>query len=744
MNAGRGLPGLAENFESRLAKSDDSLRRRHGVYYTPPVVAAAMIQAVDHGLKSQLGLPLGLADDSRRKGTDVPLVSILDPACGDGVFLEAAVRQIYQNYRSAGNEPSWPSAVHCTVLPRLFGCELFPEAAADAKQRLIETLAETGVTDVTAEEIQIRIGDALAESTWSADEHFSVIVGNPPYSAAAALHGEWIKSLMTGSGDPSRNYYQVAGEPLREKKLWLHDDYVQFFRLAQRHLDRSGVGILAFLTNHGYLDNPTFRGMRWELLRGFDQIHLVDLHGNVKKREKSETEPADENLFAIEQGVAIGLFTKTSASSELATVRRGDLWGTRPTKLARLAGEPLEEIAADELTPSAPYYFFMARDQTRTREYERGLPILELFAKYASAVVTARDKIVIDTDRESLLERIGQFRDVQLTDDEIRVHYFARSRGAKYPAGETRSWKLAAARDSLRADEHWRERPQRALYRPFDYRWIYWTPEMIDWPRREIMGALNETGTIALIVRRQMPTGQECNYFGVTDAITLDGVLRSDNRGNESILPLAIAAKNNLRHELLEVHLQRWQAVWSDVPTGPKRAIAPQCVAALLYALFHATSYRERYADQLRIEYPRLFFPQTWSLAQQLTRLGQRLIDAHLLRGKSLCEEDTAHYEIGRGFPKYIDGQIFVSKDQVIAEVSLDVWKARFGVHQVLEKWLKDRRGQRLSSADAATYRQIIAAVKLTIQTRREIDAALESCGGWAAAMVDRDGRTLG
>ncbi|UUO05756.1 N-6 DNA methylase [Blastopirellula sp. J2-11] len=744
MSVGGGLPVLGDNFESRLAKSDDSLRRRHGVYYTPPEVAAAMIQAVDHGFKSQFGLPLGLADDSRRQETNAPLVSILDPACGDGVFLEAAVRQIYQNYLAAGNERDWPAAVHQAVLPRLFGCELFPEAAEDAKRRLLQFLGETGVTDVAAEEVQIRIGDALAESTWSDDDHFSVIVGNPPYSAAAVSHGDWIKSLMTGSGEPSRNYYQVAGAPLREKKLWLHDDYVQFFRLAQRHLDRSGVGILAFLTNHGYLDNPTFRGMRWELLRGFDRIHLVDLHGNVKKREKSEADPDDENVFAIEQGVAIGLFAKTGVQSEFATVQRGDLWGTRAAKLERLAGQPFEEIATDEITLSAPYYFFMKRDEARTSEYERGLPILELFAKYASAVVTARDKIVIDTDRERLLERIRQFRDVHLTDDEIRAYYFSRSRGAKYPAGDTRSWKLADARESLRADEQWRERPLRALYRPFDYRWIYWTPEMIDWPRREIMGSLHHTDAIALIVRRQMPTGQECNYFGVTDAITLDGVLRSDNRGNESILPLAISGQINLCLQRLEVHLQRWNATWSDVSCDQDCTITPPSVAALLYALFHATSYRERYADQLRIEYPRLFFPQTWSLAKQLTQLGQRLIDAHLLRIKPSHEQEATHYEIGRGYPKYIDGQIFVSPHQAIAEVSLDVWKTRFGVHQVLEKWLKDRRGQRLAPANAATYRQIIAAVQWTIQTRREIDAALEDSGGWAAAMVDRDGRTLG
>ncbi|MCC9604259.1 N-6 DNA methylase [Blastopirellula sp. JC732] len=733
MNAGSSLPELAENFEARLAQSDDAARRRHGVYYTPPEVAAAMIRAVDQSLRQQFGLPLGLADDSRCNETDAPLISILDPACGDGVFLEAAIRRIYQNYCDAGDEIAWPAAVHERVLPRLFGCELFPEAAEDARRRLIAVLNETGVTDVTPDEIQIRVGDALSEATWSDGEKFSVIIGNPPYSATTASHGDWIKSLMTGSGQPSRNYYEVAGQPLREKKLWLHDDYVQFFRLAQWHLDRCGFGILCYLTNHGYLDNPTFRGMRWELLRGFDRISLIDLHGNVKKREKSEEEPDDENVFAIEQGVAIGLFTKKGEGSELATLHRGDLWGSRAAKLKRLESESFVDIASDEIKVSTPHYFFMARDEARASEYERGLPILELFGKYASAVVTARDKIVIDHDRSALLERIGEFRDERLSDEEIRSAYFSSSRSGKYPPGDTRSWKLADARAALRADDLWQSRPMRCLYRPFDYRWIYWTPEMIDWPRGEIMRSLAAGETIGLIVRRQMPTGQECNYFGVTDAITLDGILRSDNRGNESILPLSIAGESNVRDELLGVHRKRWK----------DQTVTPQNLAALIYAIFHATSYRQRYADQLRIEYPRLFFPQKWSLAAKLIAWGERLIEAHLLRDAASGNEEGTEVEVDRGYPKYLSGQIFVGKNQPIAAVTLDEWKCRFGVHQVLEKWLKDRRGYELSSDDVATYRQIIAAVKATIEIRRQIDAAIEKSGGWAAAMVDRDGRTL-
>ncbi|PQO41629.1 type ISP restriction/modification enzyme [Blastopirellula marina] len=740
MNAGSSLPQLADNFEARLAQADDSLRRRHGVYYTPPEVAAAMIRAVDQKLRTDFGLQLGLADDSVRADTKLPHVTILDPACGDGVFLEAAVRQIYQNYVEAGKRNAWPAAIRKKILPRLFGCELFPEAGADAKRRLIAFFSETGVDDVSAEEIQIRTGDALAEETWSEADVFSVIVGNPPYAATSANRGTWIKSLMTGGGEPSRNYYEVAGEPLREKKLWLHDDYVQFFRLAQWHLDRSGLGVLAFLTNHGYLDNPTFRGMRWELLRGFDQLQLIDLHGNVKKREKSEATPDDENVFDIEQGVAIGLFTKRGEGERLAAVCRGDVWGTRSAKLERLQQQSLEKIARKKIKVLPPHYFFLARNEARTSEYERGLPILELFDKYASAVVTARDKIVIDHDRETLLERIGKFRDERLSDDEIRELYFSSSRGSKYPPGDTRSWKLAAARASLRADDQWRERPMRCLYRPFDYRWIYWTPEMIDWPRGEIMRSLAAGETIGLIVRRQMPSGQECNYFGVTDAITLDGILRSDNRGNESILPLGVAGQSNLNERLLQVHEKRWA---SKKTRGLERILPPQRLAALAYAIFHANDYRERYADQLRVEYPRLFFPQKWELAAKLAGMGQRLIDLHLLRESAPGDLLTPGCEVARGYPKYLDEKVLTAKNQPIAEVSPELWKYRFGVHQVLEKWLKDRRGQVLTGDDLAIYRKIIAAVKTTIEIRRQIDAAIEKSGGWAAAMVDRDGRTL-
>ncbi|WP_186767687.1 type ISP restriction/modification enzyme [Blastopirellula retiformator] len=716
---------MGSNFESRLAQTDEASRRRHGVYYTPPEVAAAMVRAVDHSLRSEFGLGSGLADESLPG-------SILDPACGDGVFLEAALRQIYRNICEVGGKSAWPTLVRERILPRLHGCELFAEAVAEARWRLLSVLSETGVADVDPSQLQIRVGDALAEETWHRDERFSAIIGNPPYLAATVQRGDWLKSLMTGGGQPGRNYYAVDGQPLGEKKLWLHDDYVQFFRLAQWHLDRSGFGVLGFLTNHGYLDNPTFRGMRWELLRGFDQIQIVDLHGNVKKREKSAAALDDENVFAIEQGVAIGLFSKFGEGETLASVHRGDLWGSRTAKLAWLSEQPIAELARHKIQVSPPHYFFLARDEARASEYERGLPILELFDKFASAVVTARDKIVIDHDRDELLARIGEFRDDQLSDDVLRRRYFASSRGRKYPPGDTRSWKLAAARAALRADTDWQSRPMRCLYRPFDYRWIYWTPEMIDWPRGEIMRSLASGDTIGLIVRRQMPAGQECNYFGVTNAITLDGVLRSDNRGNESILPLAISDQSNLRAELLGIHRKRWKRDVIDTRTW----------AALIYALFHATDYRERYADQLRIEFPRLFWPSQWSLAEKLIACGERLFHLHLPNDDPASDGDGA-VVVDRGYPKYRDGQILVGKNRRIAEASPLLWKYRFGVHQVLEKWLKDRRGYELSAAEVATYRRIIAATKATIETRQQIDAAIAQSGGWAAAMVDRDGRPL-
>ena len=168
------------------------------------------------------------------------------------------------------------------------------------------------------------------------DKPVMVVLGNPPYSGHSANKGDWIKGLLRGKDGSVKtgNYFQVNGEPIRERQVkWLHDDYVKFIRYAQRRIERTGEGVLGFVTNHSYLDNPTFRGMRQNLMDTFDEIYLLDLHGNSKKKEQSPEGGKDENVFDIQQGVAVSLLVKRSNDCDSpARIFHADLWGERESR----------------------------------------------------------------------------------------------------------------------------------------------------------------------------------------------------------------------------------------------------------------------------------------------------------------------------------------------------------------------------------------------------------------------------
>ncbi|MEO8891301.1 MAG: N-6 DNA methylase, partial [Coleofasciculaceae cyanobacterium] len=285
-------------YETFLAAYNAALRKSRGVYYTPEPVVSFIVRSVDAILKDRFDLPLGLADNAKDPVTQKPRVQILDPATGTGTFLYEVVKQIYRNLEDIGMANQWDSYVKDNLLDRLFGFELLmaPYAIAhlkfglqlqelgyqfQGKQRLGIYLTNT--LDEALKKSEILFGQFVAQEANEAsavkrDTPVMVVLGNPPYSGHSANKSEWIAGLV-------KDYYFVDGLPLGERNSkWLQDDYVKFIRFGQWRIDRTGSGILAFITNHGYLDNPTFRGMRQSLEKTFDEIYLMDLHGNSKKK----------------------------------------------------------------------------------------------------------------------------------------------------------------------------------------------------------------------------------------------------------------------------------------------------------------------------------------------------------------------------------------------------------------------------------------------------------------------------
>jgi predicted helicase len=340
-------------YETFLAAYDPKMREARGVYYTPEPVVSYIVRSVDHILKTDFKLADGLADASKIKVRDakgkaigeVHKVLVLDPATGTGTFLYGVINHIFESFKR--NQGMWSGYVSEHLLPRLFGFELLMAPYAVAHMKLGLQLAETGYDFQKDERLRVYLTNTLEEAhemsrmplftQWLAEEAneaskikqdapVMVVLGNPPYSGHSANTGLWIANLLRGhdtmTGKETGNYFEVDGQPLGERNpKWLNDDYVKFMRFAQWRIEQTGYGVLAFITNHGYLDNPTFRGMRQSLMETFDDIYVLNLHGNSKKKERAPDGSKDENVFDIQQGVAICLMVKREGRSRKEAAR---------------------------------------------------------------------------------------------------------------------------------------------------------------------------------------------------------------------------------------------------------------------------------------------------------------------------------------------------------------------------------------------------------------------------------------
>ena len=793
-------------YESFLAKYDSGARKRRGVYYTPQPVVRFIVRSVDEVVRSHFLLDDGLADTSRWAdvvnrspsendvGTQTgqeAFIRVLDPAAGTGVFLLAVIDLIHEICSSkwqrrgmtvAEMTAQWNRYVQQVLLARLTGYEVMLASAAIANSLIRLKLAQTNFYYSESVPCIVRVHNPLmgpfetdlphvppdnlgvvTEST-SVDRSDSlrsgrklaratVVLGNPPFSGISSNKGTWIDGLLKGvlpDGQQVAGYYHVDGQRLAERKHWLQDDYVKFFRYAQWRIEESGCGVVGFVTNHGYVDNPTFRGMRQCLLNTFTDLFVIDLHGNRKKHEQTPSGMLDENVFAIEQGVAVGIFARLPGRQSAGTITHAELWGREGDKFRELNRNTVLNLTSEKVEPSLPNYYFFPHDNTLRGEYERGFRLSDIMPIHSTAIVTARDRFVIDINKEDLVARMARFRDAKIDDAEIRSQYFTRTRSTKYPAGDTRGWKLHDARLRAAADADWRSRLKLCQYRPFDERWIYWADWMIDWPREEVSRNLLDTPNIALIARRQMLRSQVCNFFWVSDLIPVDGIIRSDNRGSESVFPLYTCSTDNGRKQVRQANFtdQFVTAVcrsvgWRWLPTGSgdlRATVGPEDIFHYCYAMFFAESYRGRYADLLRTDFPRVFLTSNAGLMRRLCQLGQRLSSMHRLQNVTPDLElfkmtgEKADVQVGRGYPRHVGLDVHVSKTHYFSGVSASIWNYRVGAHQVCRKWLRDRRGRKLNDADIIRYRTILAAIAGTLEHAVQIDDAILEHGGWPNA----------
>ncbi|MEI6179816.1 MAG: type ISP restriction/modification enzyme, partial [Chloroflexales bacterium] len=632
-------------YETFLDAYNPELRKERGVYYTPDAVISYLVRSVDLLLKTHFQREEGLLDES---------VQILDPATGTGTFLASVIRHVYAMLQHTLGG-AWKGYVKDKLLPRLYGFEVLMAPYTIAHLRLTTVLRELKYAPSDKERLNIYLTNTLADdpsgtkamagfgmeltresqAAYEVKQHKPVLVvlGNPPYSGHSQNTGEWISGLLD-------DYKQVDGAPLGERNpKWLQNDYVKFIRFAQWRIERSGHGIVAYITDNSYLDGPTFRGMRQSLINAFDHIYILNLHGNSKRKERAPGGGADENVFNIQQGVAIVLLVrKEGEHTRQATVHYTDLWGRREEKYQELAAIDVTTTAWETLAPSSPMYLFIAQDITLRAEYERGWKLTDVFPVNVLGFQTHRDHFAVDLDLTKLRERITALRNTTLSDDQIRERYVVQN---------NRDWEVAAARSQIRADFSWEKPFTTCLYRPFDSRHCYYSNVAMDYPRRQLVTHMLHHNNLCLLSSRQQAT-PSYKHCWVADAPANDCVISTTSREANQVFLLytyppeqqiasGLYTKDHREANLSKEFVGALAAATGLTALGDGRGdgkvtFGPEDVFHYIYAILHSPSYRARYEGFLKADFPRIPLPPAADLFWTLAAKGAELVDLHLLR----------------------------------------------------------------------------------------------------------------
>ena len=763
-------------YEDFLAAYDQQLKVQHGVFYTPEPVVSYIVRSVDQLLRREFGLADGLADTStvetkseNGETRSSPRVLILDPAAGTGSFLREVIAVIRADLEQRGLGGAWPDYVQQHLLPRLFGFELLmaPYAIAHLKLALeiggdphqftrpangrLNIFLTNALEEAHGEAAQVMFGAEIAREARQADavkrdRPVMVVIGNPPYAGHSANKGKWIRDLAAD---------YKAGIPELQKPgqaKWLSDDYVKFIRFAQWRIERTGEGVLGFITNHSYLDNPTFRGMRRSLMRTFDEIYILDLHGNVKKNEQAPDGGIDQNVFDIQQGVAIALFVKRNGGRGDARVYHEDVWGDRDEKQAWLASNDVATVEWTELSPKSAHYLFVPRDEALVDEYEHGHSLPEIFAPSgdpAPGVVTTHDQFAISWTTEDAVSKVERLLATK-SEEEAR---------AVWRLCAQDQWQYERAKDEL-ASGHWRDRIEPILYRPFDERTTVFDRNVAVHRRERITRHMRTNGNLAMCVGRAgQVIGSKTWDVVFSSAFPTD--INLFRRGGNCLFPLYVYAdpcdmeidvpdrSPNLAPEFIaEVAAALDLEFTPDGPGDLEATFGPEDVFHYIYAILHSPEYRSRYADFLKSDFPRVPLPDRRKgryirrlrreLFAQLAELGARLAALHLMEADG--DEQPAFNAPGTDLvdkARYVEpadgdpGRVYINATQHFEGVAPETWEFTIGGYQPAQKWLKDRKGRELFYDDIAHYQRICAALAETPKLMSRIDEVIERHGGW-------------
>ena len=713
-------------YEGFLKAYDKDTRKSRGVYYTPPPVVNFIVRALNDILKETFDITQGLADRKR--------VTVLDFAAGTGTFLLEILHHIFETVPEAVRHP----IVKEHVLKNLYGFEYLIAPYTVAHLKLSQFLHDKGYAMQPGERLNVYLTNTLEpiepqgnfllpalsreveDAQATKDKPILVITGNPPYAGHSKNTGKWITTLID-------TYKQVDGKKLGERNpKWLQDDYVKFIRFAQWKLEQVAEGVVGIITNHSFLDNPTFRGMRQSLMQSFNRLYLIDLHGNVKRKETTPEGGKDENVFDIEQGVAISLLVKKEGLSR--GVYHADLQGTRQEKYRTLLEAEKDGMTWAELQPSTPFYLFVPQDEELRGEYERGWKVTDIFSVNVLGFQTHRDHFAVAYEKSEIERRVRDMRDKSISDQRLREEYKIR---------DTRDWHVPEARTSLQAADDPTQSVIPCSYRPFDTRWCFFGYEFMDCPRRELMNHVKWKENVCLLAPRQIGTSVWRHGF-VADSPPNDCSVSNKSREASYVFPLyryplpegtkksediLLEEDDPFEHkERIENLSQQFRAF---INANYQHSYSPEEILGYIYAVLHSPTYRQRYLDFLKTDFPRIPFVDGRTAFETLSQLGWELLQAHLLKLiPGTLKVDVTGGDFTVEIPHY-DPQcerLHINKQQSFCPVPADVWGFHIGGYQVLDKYLKSRKGRTLSLDEIENVQSIVNVLRFTIDQMERID----------------------
>lgn len=706
-------------YEDFLKEYDPEKRKHLGVYYTPSPVVSFITNAINYVLKHDFSKSTGFADNS---------VNVLDFATGTGTFLANTFVLALKEIRKSGLSGIEKEKIKSHLLKHFFGFEILVSPYVIAHLKLGLLLKQEGYEIGNDERIQVYLTntvdptetieslkgflkelsqETLMANTIKLKTSILVVMGNPPYSSSSSNRSKWILDKISD--------YK---KDLDERKYNLDDDYIKFMRFAQWKIDQNQSGVLGIISNNSYLDQPTFKIMRKSLIKSFDKFYIINLHGD-QRRDREVQEGSDVNVFDIQQGVSIIIFVKYPQKSKKSFFYY-DLYGQRADKFKFLEENDLQSIRWKSIEPKEPQNFLMFKDFSGSRKYNAFFPLKDIFKESSISVLTKKDNFIVKYEKSQLTKNLQIFISEKLNKAEVKQALNLEDIKIRDPAGGIKyEWEVSKAREELNKTGIQEDLIIKYNYRPFDLAFTYYSDIFLSRTRKNIMKHIFNRENMGLLVGRagQNVKSKKWDLIFVTNCIPDQNIFY---RGGATFLPLYLYENKegkkspNFTEKFSEFITQLYDS----------KKISPEEILTYIYAVLHSENYRQEYTEFLKIDFPNIPFVKDYNTFKKFVALGEELVNLHLM--KTSPKRNIAKFETPGSnlveFIKYHDKKVYINKNQYFDNISDEIWNYSIGGYQVLDKWLRSRKGEKLSHRDIELFVKIVSIIFETIKIMEEIN----------------------